>query len=431
MTLVASLAVAMLAAGCGGGGGGGGGTPFAVNSRPLSSGNFGYAGTTTESFVYSGASPSPSSTSSAQVTQDLTVTGAASFNGVSGLSEYATDETDTTSLQTTTATTDTFYASAGSNPTKFLTYGYRSNDSLGSTITVALAGVGSGNGLVDELPEAGGQNWTNSGAETITEDEPGNLAATRTYAADGTYTDSATYFSGVASGIATEIIENADGSGSYVFPGSPPAAITISAPSGGNITISGSVIGTTPITIPAWYTSPLLYSESDVNHGQTTIPSACNAGSGIGTQANDLEQKYVRLDTVLGYVETYDAKNYVVPNDGVACVVLTDTTVAYYDFTGQSTQALGITFSGTPVETTTIATTLGLTSATNAASGPAPGAGASAQARSAGAKALAIANARAAFGALVERNRFERERKALAAIHERLLQMSSERSLIR
>jgi hypothetical protein len=134
--------------------------------------------------------------------------------------------------------------------------------------------------------------------------------------------------------------------------------------------------GPTPTSTPsvlqsaevgAWYQQPLrLYQELDRDNGAVAIPAACNVPPSFGSQANQIEQKSVRVDPVLGTLDSFDQLSYVVPATGVVCVQLQDRTLTYYDYSGQGNAGpTGISFAGgnSPFETATLATTIGLTAA--------------------------------------------------------------------
>jgi len=145
--------------------------------------------------VYSGASPKPSSATFFTVGQNIAVTNNATFNATSGLYDFKTLETDTSALQNISITTDTYYGTlASGNGTTFLVnYGYASSDSNGEKFTVTYTNPGARNGLIDVLPETGGAAWSNSGAQAIAQSESSGFTASRTYAADGSYTDTSNY----------------------------------------------------------------------------------------------------------------------------------------------------------------------------------------------------------------------------------------------
>lgn len=423
-------ALAIVASGCGGGGYNSGGTPsgptptpspgpsITVNTRPLDNGDtFTYAGTTATSFVFEGASPSPAASSLATVVQDVNVTSPTTFNGVGGLADFTTHETDTTPLGVTTVTTDTYYQNVSVTPgSNLVDYGYVSSDSFGETLKVYYGALDAPVPvIIDELPETTGAMWSNGAAATLDETAPGNQTSARSVNDDGSYTETTTYPSGSTPPplVTATIVENSDGSGSYALPvlGPPNSTLTFAAPSGGSISIVVSQPGQADQTfsVAVWFPLPVqLYSETDTNKGSQSIPAACNSASKFGTRANAIEQSIARVDTVLGTTESLTQTEYVVPSFGVACVTLSDTLLNFYDYSGQSASV--ITFSGTPLETTTIATTLGLSAATVASSAARLHSQQTAASRASGYR---IANAKANFIATVERYKLLRKRELL------------------
>jgi hypothetical protein len=456
---VSGFAAAAFVAGCGGGGGGGGGgstppvpspTPLptvAVNTRPLANGDsFSYAGTTAQTIVYSGVSPEPMSTTVSSVAQSIAVSGPTTYAGVANVFDLTDTETDTSPLQALAITTNTYDAlvAAGAT-TNLLTYGYSSSDSNGESLTIQIPS----GALLDELPEAKGQTWTNGPAETANETSPGGQTSVRTVNADGSYSDTTTFPAGsiyptASPGLppATQavITQNADGSGSYAFFAAGSGAgqqnyleIDLSTPrpasSGAPAMIP--IVSTQPsqtpveVDIPLWYPQPLkLYAETDANTGPATIPAACNVPASIGTRANAVTRTSTQYDTIVGTLESIVQTSYVVPTYGLACVSLSDTLQFYYDYSGQSGLAAGPTIditatSTVPIETETIATTLGLTAGTLqpaavARRGDVPSATAAA--------GLHYTNARSNFLAFVEREKQRRKSMLLARIRSSYLE---------
>lgn len=401
------MTAALVACG-GGGGGGGGGLPAAPASTPAPAGSssqypiasgdaFTFAGNESTAVVYAKPTPSPlpSTLATAQIAQSITVTSATYAGNGKPAQDVHTVESDAYATQTTTLTTDAYYAyvpaAAG---TDVVDYGYTAQDELHDSITYAF---GTPQTLA-QLPFAAGSVWSNSPQATITQTDADGTRTILAYAADGSYSSTQS----LAYGSAT-IIERADGSGSYSSPVFLSAliggedAFDYSAPSTGSqpaITITGiyptpapptpipsaspgtptpTPNPTTPprvVTVPAWYAPGTpLYSETDTDAGSATIPASCSVPAQIGTQGEKLVQTIARLDTILGYTETQNVVTYVVPNFGPACIVMNDVTKAYYDYTGdtnipQATTAGLFAFYGTPYETTTIAQTLTLQQAT-------------------------------------------------------------------
>jgi hypothetical protein len=355
-----------------------------VTSRPLNAGDtFSYAGTSLESFLYHGATPNPSGTIATVVMQQVTDEGPASFNGASPY-DFLTSETDAqqSPSKTITVTTNAYYDMGPytGSQTGFYTYGYTSSDSEGQNIADTLATVGynggAPNGLADILPETGQQTWTNTEAQTLAESESDGFTASRTYNANGTYSESDSYpqgsqFTPQPTPLAATIAENSDGSGTYDVPldGPPNTTITYSAPSSGLITILASEpngsggTSTQQYTVNTWYSLPL-YTEKDYEDGALTIPAACNVPSQYGTEANGVEQKFTRVDTVIGTIDYFDQITYVVGGYAV-CVSMSDITYLFYDYTGQGDEPpFGISFSGgdSPLETIAFTSTVGLQS---------------------------------------------------------------------
>jgi hypothetical protein len=431
--VLACLALgACIVAGCGGGSGGSpSGSPTAaaaVASRPLAAGDtFAYAGTTKQTQVFNVSSPAAQSTVTSQVAQSIVVSGPTTYNGLAGAFDFKTAETDTAPLQQTQVTTNTYYGTKASSLagfTDFVSSGSTSSDSLGERTTVTL---GAGNELVDILPETSGESWTNDGAQTIVTNEADGTSETRTYAAGGSYDDTTTYpqssqFTPQPAPLTATIVENGDGSGRYSLPlfgSSPNVTISFGTPDPSNHVpiVVGDPAPIETADPVAFFTPGPLYKESNVDNVGRPIPAACGVGASFGTVGNALVQTAQRIDTVLGTIESLSQTSYVIPKYGVACIQLTDTTNAYYDYSGQSNVGLaGISFAGgvTPTEVDTITTTLGLTSGTVQSM--------SLHAGSATAgTGFAIANARANFVATVDRARLRSKKRAIAHLRAALL----------
>ncbi|GAC1310881.1 MAG: hypothetical protein NVSMB19_25220 [Vulcanimicrobiaceae bacterium] len=416
------------------------GASLANAARPFHNGDvYAYAGQTLQTFVYAGASPRPMATTLFAIAQNVAVTDNATYNGISGAFDFKTSETDTSPLQQIGITNDTYYTTTTVGAfTNVVTLGYTSTTTTGEKLAVTVTNPGAGNGLIDILPEQGQQTWTNTGAQRIAISQADGFTSVRTYAADGTYTDTANYpQAGAANPQATPlvatIVTRADGTATYSLPlfGPPNVTIAYGAPANGAIPISITQPGTTPGATPApiqtalvgtWYQTPLrLYDELDRDNGAVPIPASCKVPSSpYGTQANEIEQRSVRTDTALGTLDSFDQLTFVVPTYGVVCVVLTDTVLTYYDYTGQGNGApTGVSYSGgnSPLQTTTLATTIGLTSATiRPFSVGSNGAG--------GDAGLRLASARANFLATVERQRVARQRFAIERLRKFILEGS-------
>lgn len=373
LSIAATIAFAL--ASCGGGGGGGGTiNPPPPNASPLPSGSpypsnngdtFSYAGTSVQTVSRSVPTPTPPpSTTTSTVTQNQTVKTGQTFHGTSA-TDFQTVETDVGPNQTITTNSDDYFVFPGASG-NVVQIGFKSTDSNGVTLNVQYL---SGNGIIDQLPETQGANWSNSAAESLTENDPDGSQVVEAINADGSYTETQTLAAGTAN-----ITENSDGTGTATFPTlvffgvGTGTQFAIGAQSGGIIPITVSAIGAptpTPppilVPVPAWYqASPTLASDMTTNDGTASLPSGCAAHAypGIGIQ---LHEARTRLDTILGYQETETQDRWIVPSVGPTCAKITDTIVLFYDFTGQTVTDV---FNSTGVQTTGITETLGLQSAT-------------------------------------------------------------------
>lgn len=382
-----AVAAAALSA-CGGGGSAGAITPPATVSTPVPTTTpspspypsadgetFSYKGTYTQQFTeYGTPAPSPAagqtpeptatpwtSTTTSQVAQQVTLHANASFDGVGGLTEMETNETDSGKLSTYTVDSKQYLQftpdSTRSSGIDVTQVAVDSSDSNGVKSTTTF---GTGNGVLDELPQVPAAQWSNGAARVAVEDDPSGESITSTYAADGTYTGSTAY----PQGQSAALTENADGSGVYTMPflNVPDSAFTVSPVANGAISVSleaAALGGTLWTSVPVWYPSvpPVLASDTFINKGSAAIPSACNVPSSVGTQATQIDEQRVRLDTILGELERTHQSSYVAPPYGIVCVVSHDDLQSYYDFSGQSAYM----FNNTPLRETVSDETIGMT----------------------------------------------------------------------
>lgn len=388
-----AIAAALVA--CGGGGGGnpnppvgGGGTPTPVPATPTPSPTpfglgdsmtFSGSRTTSATFNYPSPSPYPATNTAENITQTVAVSSSPNPFGSSTAGDFHTVETDASALVTRTTTTDAWLGLSGAS---LVEYGYKSVDDGGNALSAQFPTP-----LVqDQYPEASG-SWTNGAAATYVEKDADGTNSTRTYAADGTYTET-TAFNLLR--VTTSLQEHADGSGAIdsngTYLGGAVDNIQISAPSGGQITITANYVqpptpspapsgqpSPTPAptiapvvyTAPAWYgTSPAFYSQSTTVTTGVAYPAGCSVPSAYGTTGNKLVQTTNRLDTVLGYTDTQVQTTYTNAQYGPVCVVLSDTQTDYYDYQDDFAAANGehFHFPGTALSTTTISQTLTLQS---------------------------------------------------------------------
>lgn len=378
-------------------GGGGNSTPAVIATpspaptatatpvpNPTAAGNtFAYAGSLTQTFtVYGTPAPSPAppatpeptatpwiSTSSQTVTQNVTISNGQSFGGQTGLTEFATQETDAGQLKTTAVTSQTYLSfvqnSARANGVDVTEIGTSSTDSNGVSLQSVL---GSGNGLTERLPNVPGAQWSNGAARNDSEKDPGGETIATAYADDGSYQEQLTFPEG---GSAT-IQANADGSGVYQTPlnGATGAhsTITVNAPSTGQIQLAYELFGfglpaSGAFTLPVWYpqTPPVLASDTYIDEGATTLPSSCKAASSYASSnVEKIVESKTRLDTLVGEYESEQITQYTSAPYGLLCVIVSDDLKAYYDYSGQSLGVLA--FSPDPLRETVVSETLALQS---------------------------------------------------------------------
>ncbi len=364
--------------------------------------------------------------------------GACSGASLSPQYDFRASETDTFAQSTQTSKADQYVAYVASGASTQV-YDVCSQTTASSGVTTSLV-YGTGNGLVDVLPEAVGPIVpANNAALTLTQSDPDGQTDVRTVAAGGTYTQTTGYTAtDPTTGLALTALaaENADGSGSYAFPldGFSGTVVSVgAAPAAGVTTISIvlsyaseliSGFGLPPSTgfAPAvWYAQPLvLASESSVDNGPAALPASCGVPAALAKSANQLVQTVAGVDTIFGETETFKRTSYTVTGIGVLCTTLSDTVVEYYDYSGQSNSGVVIgggpfplpVFSGTPVQTSTLTETLGLQSVTAAAA-------AERRAQAIGIRVTA-APSTAAFRALAERSRIARHRLRLLSAARRM-----------
>jgi hypothetical protein len=298
-------------------------------------------------------------TSAGTVALTVTPMSQAMSGGTTAVTTPST-EIDTYSLQTitTNTTTVTNYGAT--------TVALASTNATDSNQVNYVTTYGSGNGLLDVLPEITGAFGPNNAALTYVETDPGNYATNKTVNPDGTYVENDTD----PFGDTQTITLNADESGVYNGVPFATALFNFGAPTGSPATIFISAVyrgQTETVTIPSWMPAGAVPSvETDVDNGSKPFPGGCSVPAKYGTSGNQIVQTITRTDGALGSIETETVTTYVTPANGPACTVMTDHTASYYDFAGLNLENL-LTFTQdgvTPVETTDLAETLTLTSAT-------------------------------------------------------------------
>lgn len=347
---------------------------------------FVYSGTLTQTYqsfpeVQAPGTPSPEPTSvtTQNVTQTVTVRSNQSFNGGSGLFDLHSAETDayTSGLKTTTSTTDTYEAIAqAGSASQLVSYGSQYADEAGDTLTTSY----SPQTVLDQLPDTAGAQWSNSPAATVLEALAGNssgspITVQRTVHADGTYSEATTYPPGYAAPGYTgtgNIQENTDGSGTFAFVANGSAitieySMPVPQPTGAPLITVAEFFALDPTAankpnasfqLPAWYGSaPAFYGETDRDLGVAAVPASCGLNPKFPQQGNAIAQTIDRTDTILGYTEHQTITNYVANGYGTLCTVLSDTQTLYYDFNGDQPFVFTLT---PPLEIATVSETLSL-----------------------------------------------------------------------
>ncbi len=335
-----------------------------------------------DTYTYPVGSPLPATSSTAKVSQAVTVFATANPNGGGQVQDFHSVETDAYPAQTVGETTD-YYFKSGST---FSLIGYASTDGSGNRSTMMFTAPQ----VVDQIPETTGASWTNNPAGQLSQTFIDGKSATRTIASNGTYVDSVQVYGTTTNypSIASSVTENPDGSGVFQiiyyengragyqpnevvyqnYAVSPPTAQSTNAQflyitSQNYPVYFGSPSPPTPspyATLPIWYTSPLsLYGESDKNLGTTAVPASCNLPASLGTTATEIQQTVTSTDTVLGMTTATTTKSYVVDGYGPVCVQLSSTVSAYYDY-NKDTYFGAILYQATPMQTTTYTESLTL-----------------------------------------------------------------------
>jgi hypothetical protein len=361
----------------------------AIYHPPDNGDTFAFAGTLTTTYSRPNQfpTPEPTQTAFATVSQAVTVKNPASFGGNAKAVDFNDVETDTQTApaqQTTSTTTDAYFAFSNTIVTgNFSELGFTATQDNGYTVTVTF---GSGNGLVDILPEIAGATWTNTPALSASATAPDGTTSQETINANGTYAEHFTYPNVGAATDTAMATSSLDGSGFYITPdegtlNGSGQSYTLTAPSAatssGTITETTSVqpspvaSGATPTvtttSIPNWiptgFLGTALATESDIDNGPKTVPASCNLPASFGTSANQIVQTKNRLDPTFGETETETLTTYDMQTIGPVCTVINDITTDYYDFSSQSVETKeNVNFEGTPQQVTTIAETLALQS---------------------------------------------------------------------
>jgi hypothetical protein len=337
------------------------------SERPGNTGDaFSYTGTlsSTTQLTNSNITTQPQ-TSSGTVALNSTVPGFTAAAGGGGTNEVRSTEVDTYTLNTlTTKTVSNYqYATAGLTGTLSILKSSAS-DSDGATTNNTY---GTGNGLLDVLPETAGSFGPNNAALTTVTVDPAGYHGQRGTAADGSYSE----VDADPLGDVQTITGKADFSATYDASQYSGYKFVITKPSSAaNPTITMTIYrGSTvagSLTIPSWIPSSLTQPsvETDADTAAVTYPSGCSVPAKYGTSGNKIVQTIERVDPALGNLETETTTTYTAPSVGPVCIQMNDDVGTYYDYTLQNGYVVYVSGNAQPVQVTSMSETLTLQSAT-------------------------------------------------------------------
>jgi hypothetical protein len=271
--------------------------------------------------------------------------------------EIESIETDTSPNKTYQITTAAYYTEQNVGPvTDLVELGYQTKDTNGVTTNVEY---GTGNGIVDVLPETTGNFGPNTPTISISQSDTDNTTVNRSVASDGSYLETDTFGGGDSNQLSQSATLNSSfasqASGTQISFGPPQ-----SSGSTATIPFSDTYQGQAGSgTVGDWYPSSPLSTETDVDGGSKAIPSACNVSSAIASSATLLTQTISSYDIVNGTTDAQQTQRYVVPTYGIVCVQATDAYTEYYDYSGQFGNANNPGLSSTPLETVVTTETIG------------------------------------------------------------------------
>lgn len=356
-----------------------------TSSRPAASGQSAvYTGKMDEIDTNNviGAVPAPSATPvpvTTSSTSRLSTTVSTSTDA-NGNAVFTAVESAAAAVRTTTTTTKTTIAyQANGSTTNVRAIGTFATDSNGASYQTDY---GPNNGLQTVLPETAVTSFSNDGQLNYTESDPGiNVDPTtgalsanilRHQNADGSYNELSTTrdFSGTT--YQDTLHMNPDYSafttilsfgGEYKFDAPGP---TTQVYGFYFINPDGSLTVNFTRTFPRWIpnqATPVV--ETDIIRPGQTLDSNCSVPAKYGTTATLVQQQQSNVDAALGTLETRTVSSYDVPGAGTVCMIISDTTKFFYDYSGQEGFVLLARSNAGPTETIGVFETLSLQS-TNA-----------------------------------------------------------------
>ena len=306
-------------------------------------------------YNYPASNPLPATTAKAQVAQNVSITSVNDPFGSGNAFDYHNVENDAYALQTLLFTTDSFYQLDSSvSPKELLLLGSNTVDDQKNTTSIHYTTPQ----IVDKIPEAAHQSWTNDPAGTLKIAYSNQNSTERDTASNGSYSEQDSYLT--LGGNAYPRVNmttsmHADGSAKIVFVfneegrvGYPFKSVTytflMTRPTASGIALSSSSYSVpstgTPSPSPSptafgvapeWFNTPL-YSETNVDNGPMTVPASCNVPAPFGKQARQLVKTVQTVDAAYGTIDNTTTTRYDAADFGAVCVQISDVNNAFYDF---------------------------------------------------------------------------------------------------
>lgn len=317
-------------------------------------------------------------TSTSAVTTNVTT----ALNGI-GNTVFTSAEADVAQLRTTnvtTAATVAYEPVSGGTDVRTLTS--VATDSNG---VILETDYGLNNGLVTILPEVNGATFTNDGALTYKETDPGispgSVTTTNLINGDGTYTRTTNSIDAFGNPQVDTSTQTATLNGSYYIhelagPGTAGRAFVMTAPAGGNPPTIGyynltatNTLGSARAQIQPGYNwlagVTALVSETDTITANQTLAASCAPATAFNKSSTLVQQVLTSYDVVFGTLETRTISSYDQVGPGTVCTVVSDLVQNFYDYSQQQGNIrLDPAQTSTPVTSVQISETLSLQSVT-------------------------------------------------------------------
>ncbi|MDB5092492.1 MAG: hypothetical protein JWO85_593, partial [Candidatus Eremiobacteraeota bacterium] len=305
-----------------------------------------------------------------------------------GNTVFTSVEADVAQLRTTNVTTTAAIAYQTVNGAGGVrTLSTIATDSNGVTLETDY---GSNNGLVTVLPETGGTTFSNDGALTYKETDPGinpaGVTTTNVVNADGTYARTTNTIDGFGNPQQDVSTQTATLTGQYLIhelagPGTAGRAFTFTAPAGStpptigyyNLTAAGALGSQRAQTQPGfnWLAGVTsLVSETDTITANQALDPSCAPAAAYNKNSTLVKQVFTTIDVVFGTYETRTTSSYDQQGPGTVCTVVSDTIQNFYDYSQQlgNIRLFPAQTSPTPVAVVQINESLSLQSVTTPSS---------------------------------------------------------------